>query len=343
MVGGIIPLLRAASFRFDGRLEQESAIEYGYAMGKLSDSAVLGVFNKAFGEFTDLPFDIIHKRWPIHYTLVEGATDAEIDVQREKLRSQFIIALRAFIDSPQTEATPFEETPERVRGRFFFHKEHLGHCNQLGGQVEMVHPHLLYMRLIPTKDLVRPMAEKTMLQMCYQYGAMGSQELTIPITNSYGAMCFSPVNGTRHVDAMTQYFANGEIWAINSDILRHGDRSDNEYWYNLNQTENAFMLTLERGFDYLRNIAQVEMPVKVSAGVVGIKGRRVVVSGSAIGQHGKMMKDEVHLTRIFHDDSIEAQDKFLLELFNKIFDQSGAPRPPGINGFPKRTHPAFTR
>jgi hypothetical protein len=25
MVGGIIPLLRAASFRFDGRLEQESA------------------------------------------------------------------------------------------------------------------------------------------------------------------------------------------------------------------------------------------------------------------------------------------------------------------------------
>jgi hypothetical protein len=26
MVGGIIPLRRAASFRFDGRLEQESAI-----------------------------------------------------------------------------------------------------------------------------------------------------------------------------------------------------------------------------------------------------------------------------------------------------------------------------
>jgi hypothetical protein len=28
MVGGIIPLLRAASFRFDGRLEQESANAY---------------------------------------------------------------------------------------------------------------------------------------------------------------------------------------------------------------------------------------------------------------------------------------------------------------------------
>jgi hypothetical protein len=27
MVGGIIPLLRAASFRFDGRLEQESAAD----------------------------------------------------------------------------------------------------------------------------------------------------------------------------------------------------------------------------------------------------------------------------------------------------------------------------
>jgi hypothetical protein len=41
------------------------------------------------------------------------------------------------------------------------------------------------------------------------------------------------------------------------------------------------------------------------------------------------------LERVFHDDSIEAQDKFLLELFNKIFDQSGAQRPI-INGFPKK-------
>ena len=46
-------------------------------------------------------------------------------------------------------------------------------------------------------------------------------------------------------------------------------------------------------------------------------------------------KPGIHLERVFHDDSIEAQDKFLLELFNKIFDQSGAQRPI-INGFPKK-------
>jgi hypothetical protein len=84
----------------------------------------------------------------------------------------------------------------------------------------------------------------------------------------------------------------------------------------------------------MKGIAGVELPVKVIAGVVGLKGRRVVVSGTGLGVHGHMMTNEVHLERVFHEDSIEAQDKFLLELFNKIFDQSGAPRP-RINGFPK--------
>jgi hypothetical protein len=49
MVGGIIPLLRAASFRFDGRLEQESATQKAstyqnlrYAMQTQTVSAGVG-------------------------------------------------------------------------------------------------------------------------------------------------------------------------------------------------------------------------------------------------------------------------------------------------------------
>jgi hypothetical protein len=310
------------------------AIEYGYALKTLSDSGVIGVLNLAFGNPEGLPFDIIHKRWPIRYRLVEGATKAEIDRERNVLKGQFVTALKGFLNNPQPEAVSFEETPTHDKAFYFNNDEQLGHCNQLGGQVSMTFRQVLYVRLIPTKPLLRPIAERTMVSKAYQYGAMGSQELTIPITNQYGAMCFAPMGNTRNVDAMTQYFPNGEVWAINADIMRHGRRTD-DFWYLLNQAEDAFMKTLKRGLDYMKDVAGVELPIKVIAGVVGLKGRRIVVSGTALGVHGRMMTDEVHLPMIFHDDSIEAQDKFLLALFNKIFDQSGAPRAPGINGFPK--------
>ena len=54
----------------------------------------------------------------------------------------------------------------------------------------MQHDDVLYMRLIPTKPLPRPVAERTLITKAYDYGAMASPELTIPIVNSHGAMCF---------------------------------------------------------------------------------------------------------------------------------------------------------
>jgi hypothetical protein len=48
------------------------AIEYGFALRKLTDSAVLGVLNLAHGKPEDLPFDIIHKRWPMRKIALAG-------------------------------------------------------------------------------------------------------------------------------------------------------------------------------------------------------------------------------------------------------------------------------
>jgi hypothetical protein len=50
-------------------------IELGYAFSAINDSNVISVMNTAFGQPSDLPFDLSHKRWPIQYCLLE--TDAE--------------------------------------------------------------------------------------------------------------------------------------------------------------------------------------------------------------------------------------------------------------------------
>jgi hypothetical protein len=77
------------------------------------------------------------------------------------------------------------------------------------------------------------------------------------------------------------------------------------------------------------------LPVKVTAGVLGMHRRQLVIQGEVIGRRGRMMTNEVHHTMLLQDGSHEAQDKYLLQLFEKIFDQSGNRRPRGLNGFPK--------
>ena len=192
------------------------AIEYGFALRKLTDSAVIGVLNEAFGSPQDLPFDIIHKRWPVRYRLVEGATKPEIDAERAKLRVQFIAALRGFLDRPEPEVSVGPpEVPHGLGAPFYFQdKEKLGHCNRLDGEVEMPFRDVLYMRLIPQVPPKRPVPEDVMLKKTYPFGAMGSPGPIIPIANKYGAMCFAPAGNTRNVDALTQYFHTGEVWAL---------------------------------------------------------------------------------------------------------------------------------
>jgi hypothetical protein len=316
------------------------AIEYGFALRKLGDSAVIGVLNENFGSPEDLPFDIIHKRWPVKYRLVEEATKAEVDLQRARLKGQFIAALKGFIDNPQPAETVFEETsPNAVNNAYFFHgAQSLGYSRQVeqnGDDVYMLFEDAIYMRLIPTKPLARPVSEEKMISAAAKYGAMGAATPFVPIVNDFGAMCFSPAGNSKNVTALTQYFANGEVWAINSDILRQGVRGATDKWYLLVSAEDAFLNTLENGLHYLTEVAGAELPVKVTAGVLGMHRRHLVIVGEVIGRRGRMMTNEVHHTMLLQDGSQEAQDKYLLQLFEKIFDQSGNRRPRGLNGFPK--------
>jgi hypothetical protein len=231
------------------------AIEYGFALRKLGDSAVVGVLNENYGTPGDLTFDIIQKRWPVRYRLDENATRADIEAQKKHLRSQFVTALKGFIDKPEPEEVEFEAMPTQIgKALYFKNGEPLGYCNRVGDDMYMPFHDVLYMRLIPTKPLDRVVSEKSMLDNAYKYGAMGEHGGVIPIRNQYGATCFSPAGGTNNVNALTQYFPNGEVWAINADIMRQGERGQ-ERWYVLTSAEHAFMQTLNNGMKYLKTVA----------------------------------------------------------------------------------------
>ena len=270
------------------------AIEYGYALGKLGSSSVVGVLNLAFGSPKDLPFDIAHKKWPITYRLVEYATKEEIDEQRKVLRGEFIQRIRGYIENPQPEKVSFPETPSHgglpfFRGLF----GSLGFSKQLKGELSFSSLHVLYLRVIPTKELGRVLSEKLMRDNVLKYGAMGSEELTLMVSNDNGVAVVSTLGATTDVVAVTQYFANGEVWLVNADIFNQGNRPDGR-WYPATSAEIAFERALNGALDYMHDVAKVELPVKITAGVVGLKGRLLVVSGTPQNRFGKFMNDDAH-------------------------------------------------
>jgi len=90
-------------------------IEYGYAMGALSDQRIVGVFNEAFGAVADLPFDLQHRRWPIRYNA--GDESEGVDAQQHR-RAQCEALARRLEDAigaiVRTFAQSDEPTPAPV-------------------------------------------------------------------------------------------------------------------------------------------------------------------------------------------------------------------------------------
>jgi hypothetical protein len=98
-----VPDLTFVGRRVDGRPMPNTnvSMEYGYALSKPGPSRIIAVMNIAYGEPTgsDMPFNIAHRRFPITYTLAEGASDEEKKAARKALADTFESALRTILSS----------------------------------------------------------------------------------------------------------------------------------------------------------------------------------------------------------------------------------------------------
>jgi hypothetical protein len=131
-------------------------IEYGYALGKLGDGAILMVQNRHFGERDDLPFDLKHKAGPIQYALRPNATKAQIATEKARLRGEFVTALRPYLSrAASAPASTFPETPSTTSPAFFFDPSEvlarIGVKNVDEIEYRFAEPQAFYLRLIPTK------------------------------------------------------------------------------------------------------------------------------------------------------------------------------------------------
>jgi hypothetical protein len=143
-----------------------------------------------------------------------------------------------------------------------------------------------------------------------------------------------PQDSSGTIGSLSQAFRNGELWGINLNILAQGS-SRNPPLIPSRPMESLFYNSIRQYSAFLQTIGRVAPPYTVEAGIVGVKDWTLVISDQSGAQYlGQMYQGEVLIRRILSEMTDATMDSFLLTFFEKVYDQTGYPRPTGLYGFP---------
>jgi hypothetical protein len=94
-----------------GLINSNVAIELGYAWRECTDSRVVLVFNRHYGDYEELPFDLRHKGGAVDFDLKPEATKSQIAAARRLLTDAFVRKLRPFVEGPARIREPLSLKP----------------------------------------------------------------------------------------------------------------------------------------------------------------------------------------------------------------------------------------
>jgi len=321
------------------------AIELGYALHALTDKRILLVFNAAYGSHQELPFDLRHKGGAIVFNVSETATRQQVDIAKRNLRAAFVARLKPYLaEVAQPPLEPaFIETPStNSKATYFDRHEPLAYIG-VSGEDEIHYRYetqqLCYLRVIPTKRLSAPIPLARLEQLSVQAPMLHTATSQLSDRNKYGAITYDPANNPRSgpgiLAGSTQLFENGEVWCITTRLIVSRPQAFAPDSLRLPfipsmQFERRYIATLELLTELMSQLA-VSSPWTVEAGIVGAPGLYITLSG---GQRGPIRKGEVVCRGLLKDKSAAEVTAFLLKFFEMVFDATGYPRPPRLNGFP---------
>jgi hypothetical protein len=340
-VGDVTPVGKGQPYKTDEGVESDGkllmnpnvAIELGYALKTLTTENVLMVMNGHYGKRSDMPFDLGHKGGPIIYNLRPGAQKEEIAAEKKKLVAILVEALSEYV--PRPVPVPFDAMKPKIgRGIYFDDGEILAENKRDADKTKFYMPFrkVMWLRVIPSAALPMPLDIQTLMQNIGSFRPFG-----LPVgmecvrQNGYGAAYFSAAGNTNNIDNITQHTRDGEIWGVNADILRQGERGEYQYVFSL-PMENLFITSLTLYVDFLQRVSNVPAPVQIEAGIEGIKGRTMAHNGSVLGTGGVMHRDSVTHSDVLRSFDKAEQDRALLDFFRKVYANTGVPRPAGFYG-----------
>jgi hypothetical protein len=128
--------------------------------------------------------------------------------------------------------------------------------------------------IIPTKELPKLLAHDLLNEAACRYPSFSIGGSWSWLRNEWGAAMSEAAGHTNNLDNIALHFHNGEIWGVNADILRHGEHGEYQ-WLLIDEVEKLYRTTVPRFIDCATREYGVELPIKLVAGAVGVKGRRI--------------------------------------------------------------------
>lgn len=317
------------------------AIEMGFALCALTDRRLIMIMNDHFGTREELPFDLKHKAGPIIYRLGPDASKKEIESAQVGLVSNLKVALKAM--QPRTEpAVPeFVPTPSihSDKSRFAsMDQELVPPRNRNGTKFFIPATPVLYLRVLPTTqipalkraDAIRLVRQGSMqLEPFYCRPSGASCE-----ANQFGALVFDGNWQTGEVLCGVQLFLSRELWAFDAVMCSPNDlKKKGIPWLS---AEEAYADRLPKYLRFATEQLAVPFPLRVKAGVVGVRGYTLHFRSNAYGwdDPALMLDDEVEWSGTVASMDATEIDRVLLAIFEQFFDCTGQARPTGLYGFP---------
>ena len=338
--------------------------EYGYAFHAKGHAAMMPVMNTIHGPPEKLPFDMAHLRHPIQYSAKAEAANAERRAARKGLAETFEAALRVMIaaqlEAAATQGARFEpHTPARPPAFFFRQGEALASFGHPGEQ-EVVYSEnkAVYIRIYPTY------AEQPRVGLTRMRSLIGTRKIE--------CMCYYPFNGlfSRNNEgwivieplgattsqALTQAFATGELWGLNSQVFRtHSDRrppDDSIPVIGTISMEKIYTRTLANYVRVFREELKLSLPYSVELGAVGLKGCYLITPSLEFGSgefHGPVGKPEIVRTYPLSTGKDAEVMNILRQYLDDFYDLAAASREQVLtdeivaqNGLPPRLPQFYT-
>lgn len=319
------------------------AIEYGYAVGKLTDDATLLVMNLYYGPLTKLPFDLAYKIPPCRYTLAPDASTDDIAKQRKALTKELVKILKLHVDRAVPAPPPPEpfQPREATRSAAFFWKpgDLLG---KIGGAHPFHHdqddtvefrfnePRAFYLRLMPTAAI--PALDITRLT-----DIVGRQRLQvmaqswghkIPSRNTFGAIAIEPVGTSSVPLAFSQLFRSGEIWGVTRGLVSEAIGHPVVPMISL---DKVLTRTLANFVEIARDELGIVPPYRVEIGAVGLRNVALSLpnpSHFTSQVSGPILDDGLVFSETLSNVSPGTQKVLIQEFIRRLYDLADVPYQP---------------
>jgi hypothetical protein len=303
------------------------AIEYGYALRALTDERILLLQNRHYGERENLPFDLKHKAGPIQFTLAPGATGAQIDAEKAKLRGALVTALRPYLQLQPAFKAAFQEQVATTNPAVFFGPDEVLARVGVKGTDEIEYtfaePRVFYLRLIPTTARPEPLKYAELYELARQRQLdtlLREKYTTVGDRNRFGGIAYEPRGTSSTPRAFSQVFISGELWAVTTEFFAH---HDGEVVVPTVNVENICGRVLEN-FCAVASHFGIEPPYHIELGAIGLAGTRLGINRRGMSQ--PIYNDQLTFRRTLNDASPGARERLIEGFLDALFDLAGEDR-----------------